>query len=173
MTAIARPDATEHAPYYAKYIDKVPDGDLVAILERQRKETGALLKSIPETKGGHRYAPGKWSIKEVVGHVNDAERVFAYRAMRIARGDATPLASFDQDPYVAAGRFDARPLTDLAAEFDAIRSATIALLKSIDAEAIGRRGTASGKEVSARALAYIIAGHERHHMDILKERYLK
>jgi uncharacterized damage-inducible protein DinB len=173
MTAIARPDATEHAPYYAKYIEKVPAGDLLAILERQRKETAALLKSIPEAKATNRYAPGKWSIKEVVGHVNDAERVFAYRAMRIARGDATPLASFDQDPYVASGKFDSRPLADLAAEFDAIRRATLALFKSLDADTAARRGTASGNGVSARALAYIIAGHERHHMDIVKERYLK
>ena len=173
MTTIARPDATEHAPYYAKYIDKVPEGDLLAILERQRQETLALLKGIPEAKAGHRYAPGKWSIKEVVGHVNDAERVFAYRAMRIARGDGTPLAGFEQEPYVATGKFDARPLADLAAEFDAIRRATQALLKSLDTEAVGRRGTASGNGVSARALAYIIAGHERHHMDLVKERYLK
>ena len=173
MTAIARPDATEHAPYYAKYIEKVPQGDLLSILERQRQETATLLKGIPESKAGHRYAPGKWSIKEVVGHVNDAERVFSYRAMRIARGDATPLASFEQDQFVAAGNFDARSLADLAAEFDAIRRATIALLKSFEAEAISRRGTASGKEVSTRALAYIIAGHERHHIDIVKERYLK
>lgn len=173
MTAIARPDATEHAPYYAKYIEKVPQGDLLSILERQRQETAALLKGIPESKAGHRYASGKWSIKEVVGHVNDAERVFSYRAMRIARGDATPLASFEQDQFVAAGNFDARSLADLAAEFDAIRRATIALIKSFEAEAISRRGTASGKEVSTRALAYIIAGHERHHIDIVKERYLK
>jgi|SRR5579859_2519643 len=173
MTAIARPNATEHAPYYAKYIEKVPQGDLLSILERQRQETATLLKGIPESKAGHRYAPGKWSIKEVVGHVNDAERVFAYRAMRIARGDATPLASFEQDQFVAAGNFDARSLADLAAEFDAIRRATIALLKSFEAEAISRRGNASGKDVSVRALAYIIAGHERHHMDIVKERYLK
>jgi uncharacterized damage-inducible protein DinB len=173
MTAIARPDASEHAPYYAKYIEKVPAGDLLAILERQRQDVAALVKSIPEAKGGHRYAPGKWSIKEVMGHVIDTERIFSYRAMRIARGDQTPLPGFEQNPYVTAGKFDARPLAESAAEFDAVRRATQALFASLDAEALARRGTASGNPVTTRAIAYIVAGHVQHHMDILTERYLK
>jgi len=168
----SRPDATEYAPYYGTYIGKVPDGDLLQSLERERRETLALLRGLTEAQALSRYAPGKWSIKEVVGHVCDSERVFAYRALRIGRGDTTPLASFDQDTYVPAGGFDARPLADLAAEYDAIRGATLALLRSFDAAALGRRGTASGKEVSARGLAWIIAGHARHHFEIVKERYL-
>jgi uncharacterized damage-inducible protein DinB len=168
----SRPDSTEYSPYYGKYVEKVPQGDLLQILERERRETLALLRGLTETQALHRYAPGKWSIKEVVGHVNDSERIFAYRALRIGRGDTTPLASFDQDTYVPAGAFDARPVADLAAEYDAIRGATLALLRSFDEAALARRGTASGKEVSARGLAWIIAGHARHHFDIVRERYL-
>src|SRR4029077_5181557 len=121
----------------------------------------------------HRYAPGKWSIKEVIGHVSDAERVFSHRALRFARGDRTRLPGFDEKAYTPAGRFDARPLPDLAAELDAVRHATIALFAGLDSEALARRGPANNKEVSVRALAYIIAGHERHHVGILRERYLK
>ncbi|MGH2667933.1 MAG: DinB family protein [Gemmatimonadales bacterium] len=173
MTAtIARPEATEYAPFYGTYVSKVPEGDLLEALEAQRRETQALLKAIPEAKALHRYAPGKWSVKEVVGHLADTERVFCYRALRFARGDQTPLAGFDEKAYVPAGGFDARPVADLAAELDAVRRATIALLGSLDAAALARRGTADGKEVSVRALAYIIAGHERHHFAILRERYL-
>ena len=169
--AIPRPDATEYDPYFGGYVSRVPEGDLVATLEAQRRETQSLVAGLTEARALHRYAPGKWSIKEVIGHVTDTERVFCYRAMRFARGDQTPLPGFDEKLYAPAGRFDARPVADLAAELDAVRRATIALLRSFDAEALGRRGTANGKEVSVRALAYIIAGHERHHVAILRERY--
>lgn len=174
MTAamIARPGADEYAPYYSTYIGKVPEGDLQAMLSSQLAETMALLRSIPESRGGYRYAPDKWSIKEVLGHLIDSERIFSYRALRIARGDATPLPGFEQDDYVPAGRFDARTVRDLADEFAAVRQATIHLCAHFDPEAFARRGTASGKPVSARALAYIIAGHELHHVGILKTRYL-
>ncbi len=171
-TPIARPDTSEYAPYYGTYISKVPDSDLLQILEQQRQETQTLLASIPEAKALTRYARGKWSIKEVVGHLIDAECVFAYRALRFARGDQTPLPSFEQDDYVREGRFDVRPLANLAAAFDHVRRATIALFRSLDAEALARRGVASNNEVSVRAIAYIIAGHERHHVEILRERYL-
>jgi uncharacterized damage-inducible protein DinB len=171
--AIPRPDASEYAPHYETYVSKVPAGNLVAILEDQRQETQELLAGIPEGRALHRYAPGKWSIKEVVGHMTDAERVFCYRALRFARGDQTPLSGFDEKAYTPAGKFDARPLPDLAAELDAVRHATIALLSGLDSEALARRGTASTKEISVRALAYIIAGHERHHLGILRERYFK
>lgn len=170
---IPRPDASEYAPHYAAYVTKVPEGNLFTILEAQRRGTQDLLAAIPEGRTLHRYAPGKWSIKEVVGHVADSERVFSYRALRFARGDRTPLPGFDENTYVPAGQFDARALPDLAAELDAIRHATIALFAGLDLEALARQGPANDKEVSVRALAYIIAGHERHHVGILRERYLK
>ncbi len=169
---IPRPEAAEYAPFYGTYIARVPEGDLLQLLEEQRRDSQALLAGIPEARALHRYAPGKWSIKEVVGHLMDSERVFCYRALRFARGDAKPLQGFDETAWVPAGTFDVRPLTDLAAELDAVRRATIALFRSFDAAALARRGTANDKEISVRALAYIVAGHERHHVGILRERYL-
>jgi len=174
MTAslIARPGTDEYAPYYGTYIGKVPDGDLRSMLSSQLTETLALIRSIPESRGGHRYAPDKWSIRQVLGHLADSERIFSYRALRIGRGDSTPLPGFEQDDYVPTGRFDDRTLRDLADELGAVRQATIHLLAHLDEAALERRGTASGKTVSVRALAYIIAGHELHHVGILKTRYL-
>jgi uncharacterized damage-inducible protein DinB len=174
MTAslIARPGTDEYAPYYGTYIGKVPDGDLRSMLSAQLAETLALIRSIPEARGGHRYAPDKWSIKGVLGHLADSERIFSYRALRIARGDATPLPGFEQDDYVPAGGFDDRTLRDLAEELAAVRQATSHLFAHLDPAALERRGTASGKPISVRALAYIIAGHELHHVGILKTRYL-
>ena len=176
MTAAAppipRPVAGEYAPYYDRYIGKVPDGDLLRTLESQRRETQQLLAGLSEQKALHRYAPGKWSIKEVIGHVTDAERVFCYRALSFARGDKNPLPSFDEEAWAPAGKFDARPLADLAAELDAVRRATIALFSGLPHDALARRGVASDNEVSVKSLAWIIAGHERHHVAILRERYL-
>ncbi|HET7250561.1 MAG TPA: DinB family protein [Gemmatimonadales bacterium] len=171
-TLIARPGTDEYAPYYGTYIGKVPDGDLRAMLASQLAETLALIRSIPESRGGHRYAPDKWSIKGVLGHLADSERIFSYRALRIGRGDTTPLPGFEQDDYVPMGNFDARTLRDLADELAAVRQATLHLFAHLDQAAFERRGTASGKPVSVRALAYIIAGHELHHVGILKTRYL-
>ena len=171
-TSTQRPGADEFAPYYARYIDRVPDGAIVPQLESQLASTLQLLRAIPESRGDHRYAPGKWSIKETIGHLNDSERIFAYRALRIGRGDTKPLAGFDQDPYVETGRFDARTLADLVEELAAIRASTVALFRSFDAEALARRGTASENPVSTRALGYMILGHELHHVAILRERYL-
>ena len=167
-----RPSSGEYAPYYEKYVSLVPVGDVVETLERQVAETLALLRELTEEQGASRYAPGKWSVKEVIGHLIDAERVFAYRALRFARGDRTPLPGFEQDDYVTAGNFDARPLADLADEFEHVRRSTVALLRPLGEVEWGRSGTASDKEVSVRAIAYIIAGHELHHMRILRERYL-
>ena len=177
MTATAptptqRPDAAEFAPYYARYVDRVPNGAIVPLLEAQIAATLQLLHAIPEERGGHRYAPGKWSIKETIGHLSDSERIFAYRALRIGRGDAKPLAGFDQDPYVQTGRFDSRSLAGLIDELATIRAATVALFRSFDAEALTRVGTASENPVSTRALGFIILGHELHHTAILRERYL-
>ena len=169
--AIPRPVAPEYAPYYGRYIDKVPDGDLLRTLEDQGRETQAVLAGLSEAKALHRYAPGKWSVKEVIGHVTDTERVFSYRALRFARGDATALPGFDENAWVPAGSFDARSLADLAAELDAVRRATLTLFRGLDAAALARRGTASDNAVSVRAIAWIIAGHERHHVALLHERY--
>lgn len=166
-----RPAPDEYAPFYANYIALVPEGGVIAQLERQATEFARLLESIPEDRADHAYAPGKWTIKEVVGHLTDAERVFAYRALRFARGDATPLAPFDEDAYVPAAAFGARTLADLSQEFQAVRNATVALFRGLPTEAWTRRGIASGHEVSVRALAWIAAGHELHHRKVLIERY--
>ena len=170
--ATARPRPDEYAPYYEKYVSRVPDGEIVEVLRTQIGETLALLGGLPEERALHRYGPGKWSVKEVVGHMIDLERIMSYRMLRIARGDTTPLPGFDENAYVPAGSFDARPLSSLRHDFEVVRAATLALLESLDANAAARRGTASNFEVTARAVAYIIAGHERHHVAILRERYL-
>jgi transposase len=168
---IARPAPSEYAPFYAGYVERVPEGDVLAQLARQLDETRALLGDLPPSRAVHRYAAGKWSVAEVVGHVTDAERIFAYRALRIARGDATPLASFDENAYVPAGSFDRRTLPDLLDELATVRYATLTLMRGLPAEAWARSGVASGRPVSVGALAYIIAGHELHHVAILRERY--
>lgn len=170
--ALERPPATEYAPYQAGYVAGVPDGDIFEILSRQRVEFPEFLRSFGEARGGYRYAPGKWSIKEMVGHVNDTERVFAYRALRFARGDETPLPSFEQDDYVRTANFDARSVASLADEFSHLRAGTLDLYYHLNADALGRRGTASGFVVSVRAMAFVIAGHVAHHDRVLRERYL-
>jgi hypothetical protein len=166
-----RPGADESVAYYRGYINEVPDGDLIENLMRQSEEARGLLSGLSEEAASRRYAPGKWSVKEVLGHILDTERVMGYRLLRIARGDATPLAGFDQDAFAVAGRFDRRPLGALLAEYAAVRGATIALLRSLEEEDLAHRGTANGNPVSARALAWIISGHERHHLIVVRERY--
>jgi hypothetical protein len=170
---ITRPQQDEYVSYYHKYITLVPEGDLVETLRTQITDTLSLLGSIPESRGSHRYAPGKWSIKEVVGHMADVERVMTYRALRIARADATPLPGFDENAWVPAANFESRTLASLAHELHEVRRATVAFFETLEPEAATRRGTANNSPISARALAYIIAGHERHHVGILSERYLK
>lgn len=167
-----RPAADEYDPYYRRYIEQVPDGPLDAVLEAQMRDTQTLLRGVGAERAEHRYAPGKWSVKEVVGHLADVERVMSYRMLRIARGDATALAGFDENAYVPEGRFGRRPLADIAAELAAVRGATVALVRSLDDVALERRGSANGSPVSARGLAFIIAGHERHHLGVLRERYI-
>lgn len=169
---LQRPAEGEFNPYYGKYIEKVPDGDFVELLARQADDTLSILRAIPENMAGHAYAEGKWTIKELVGHVCDAERIFSYRLLRFGRGDQTPLASFDENAYVPAGQFAQRTLASLVEEFAAIRAASIALVAGLPADAWLNTGAASGSAVSARALAYIIAGHELHHREILLTRYL-
>jgi hypothetical protein len=169
---VKRPSSSEYAPYYGKYIELVPDGPIVDVLRSQMSETLKLLRSIPEAKGSHAYAPGKWTIKEVVGHVTDGERVFSYRALRFARADATALPGFDENQYTPNGEFGSRTLQNLADELEIVRRSTAALFEGLPKDAATRMGTASNNPVSVQALAYIIAGHERHHVKLLKERYL-
>lgn len=168
----ARPEANEYAPDYEKYVSLVPDEDLVKTLERQGAETVALLRSLTEEQGAHRYEPGKWSVKQVVGHVSDGERLFSYRALSIGRGDRAALPGMEQEEWMAGVDFDARTLASLVDEFEAVRSATLHLLRHLSPEAWVRRGVVSDNEVTVRALAYIIAGHEAHHIRVLRERYL-
>jgi hypothetical protein len=167
-----RPALAEYDPCYWKYIELVPDGDIVEILSSQINNTLAQLGKASDEKACQSYAPGKWSIKEVVGHVIDSERIFAYRALRISRNDKTPLAGFEQDDYVAGTNFNTRPLAGLIEEFKAVRSASIHLFKPLTDAEWQRRGIANGKEITTRALAYNIAGHELHHVGVLKSRYL-
>jgi len=169
---MSRPESSEHAPYYERYTTLVPEGDIVSILTRQMEETLQLLRGVDEARAGYRYAPDKWSIKQLVGHVIDGERIFSYRALRFARNDQNPLTGFDQDDFVRGGNFDDRNLSDLVDEFENVRRATIHLFKPLSDEAWLRRGTANDDEVSVRALAYIMAGHVTHHNQILKSRYL-
>ena len=170
-TATARPEAGEYAPYYEKYVSRIAGNDILATLDEQRRQMLLLLSGRDEADGDIRYAPGKWSAREVLGHICDAERIFSYRALRIARNDATPLPSFDENAYVANGPFAHRPLPDLIEEFIAVRRATLSLLRNLDEADWTRRGTASNNPVSVRALAYIIAGHESHHRRLLEEKY--
>jgi Mycothiol maleylpyruvate isomerase N-terminal domain. len=150
----------------------VTDGDIVDTLEKDRTEFLDILRSIPEEKAPHRYAEGKWSVRELLGHVIDAERVFTYRALRFGRGDETELASFDQEVFVQGGDFESRTVADLIQELDHVRTATLDLFGTMSDAAILRSGIASGNRVSTRALAWITAGHARHHMVVLQERYL-
>ncbi|MGH9539921.1 MAG: DinB family protein [Terriglobales bacterium] len=170
-SSIRKPDANEYAPYYQKYISLVPDADILTTLETQGRQTGALLSARKESDGDFRYAPGKWSLKEALGHVIDTERVFAYRALRIARNDQTPMEGFEQDDYVKFGPFGQRSLASLIEEFDSVRKASIALFRGLDEPAWTRRGVANKNEVSVRALAYMMAGHELHHRRIFQEKY--
>src|SRR5580698_5841626 len=169
--AIDRPQSGEYAPYYDRYISLVAGDDVLKTLDQQRREMMLLLSCRDDADGDFRYAPEKWSAKEVLGHICDTERVFVYRALRISRADATPMEGFEQDNYVRNGPFANRPLADLVEDFIAVRRATLSLLRNIDEAAWLRRGVANKNEVTVRALAYIIAGHELHHRRILEEKY--
>lgn len=171
-TPVSPPTASEYGQPYAGYIEKVPAGtDILALLDRQRTEVVERFRTVPETRGAHRYAPGKWSVKEVVVHLSDVERIFAYRALRVARGDDTPLPGFDENRYAPESDADARPLAGLVSEWADVRQATLGLLRHLPPQAWTRRGTASGHPVSVRALAWIMAGHVTHHIGTLEQRY--
>jgi hypothetical protein len=170
-TTLSRPAPDEYLAYYDRYIALVPDGSLVDLLLEQQLETIGMLRRVDEDRAHYAYAPGKWTIKEVVGHLCDAERVFAYRALRFARGDAQPVAGFDENAYAPAGRFNERRLGSLIDEFQSIRAATVHVFRYLSEEEWSRRGVANGNPISVRALGFVIAGHERHHAKLLRDRY--
>jgi uncharacterized damage-inducible protein DinB len=170
--SIGRPAAHECAAYYHPYINQVPGEKPITQLQQQQSDTLAFLQAIPADRWDYRYAAGKWTIKEVILHLIDAERVFAYRCLRVGRDDQTPLPGFDQDQYVPSSQANERRPDSLIQEYQAVREATVELLKNLPQEAWTKMGTASDQPVSVRALAYITAGHELHHIKILKERYL-
>ena len=167
------PTSVEFAPYYAGYIARVPAGDIVETLKRQHPQMVALISSLSAEQAAFRYAPGKWSAREVVGHVIDAERIFAYRALRVGRNDKTPLPGYEENDYVANGNFEERAVADLAADFDHLRTTTIDLFRQFTQDAWLYTGIANAFDISVRSIAWIIAGHELHHREILTTRYLK
>ncbi len=171
IAATVRPGDDEFAPFYAGYVAAVPDGDITRTLSQEGESFLGRLKHLSEEQGAAAYAPGKWSVKEVICHITDAERIFTYRLLRIGRGDATPLAAFDENAYAAHCEANARSMDSLLGEFAAVRGATLALLRWLPEAAWTRRGTASGKTVSVRGLAWIAAGHARHHDRVLREKY--
>ena len=169
---IQRPHSTEYAHFYGTYIRTVPeDIDIVALMDASMKELVAFFKTVEKSKANYRYAPEKWTVKEVLIHLIDTERIMAYRALRIARGDKSPIEGFEQDDYVRNGPFGHCRLSDLVEEFMHVRRATVALFRNLDEPAITRKGIANKQEITARALAYIIAGHELHHRRIVEEKY--
>jgi hypothetical protein len=168
---MSRPERTEAAPYYFTYIDRIPQDDVVGVMESQLEDFGRILAGISEEKSLHRYAPEKWSIRQVLSHMNDTERAFAFRALWFGRGFHDPLPSFDQNISVNAARADEYAWASHVAEFRDVRRGTLALFWKLPLEAWRRSGVASGSMVSVNALAYIIAGHVAHHVEILQERY--
>lgn len=166
------PDSTEFAPYYGKYTSLVNSDNIIATLETQAQRSRAAYQTLTEEQSSFRYAPDKWNIRQTLGHVVDTERIFSYRALRIARGDKTPIEGFEQDDYVRNAPFEHCTMAELLDEFAVVRRATVLLFRSLPADAWRRRGIASNNEVSVRALAYIIAGHELHHIAVLNEKYL-
>lgn len=171
-TAIRIPQRDETAPYYFRYIDRVPDDNVIAVLDRQSEEVPAWLAAISEEKSLHRYAPDKWTIREVLSHVNDCERVFVSRAMWFARNFDSPLPSFDQDICIAAAEANRISWQDHIEEFRAIRAATLFFFRNLPEAAWDKHGIASGNPFTVRALAYIIAGHVVHHLGVIRERYM-
>lgn len=172
LQSIPRPGADEFAPYYGTYVDKVvEDGPILEILAGLGHELRTTMAGIDDERGGYRYAEDKWSIKEVLGHLIDAERIFSCRALCFARGEKQPLPGMDQDEFVLGGEFDERPITSLLDEHRTVRESTIALFGGLSGDQLRRRGVASGCEFTCRSVAYIIAGHERHHLGVLRQRY--
>ena len=168
-----RPQTDEFAEYYGSYINLVPDANILNTLKKQHAETSALISSLSEEQGSLRYAPGKWSIKELIGHLIDSERIFAYRALRFGRNDKIDLPGFDQNGYIENADFDSRTMADLASEYSHVRSATLDLFEHLTNEAWARRGVANESPITVRAIAWIISGHELHHLARIRSDYLK
>ncbi|HEX8895343.1 MAG TPA: DinB family protein [Terriglobales bacterium] len=166
---ISRPADNEHAPSYATYISKVPDGDLLNFMELQPDQFNGLINDLTDEQAIEPPAPGKWSVKQVLGHLCDTERIMGYRALRFARADKTEIEGFEQDDYVAAANSNARSATELLAELKSVRGATLSLLESLTTAESERSGMANGKSISVRALAYVIAGHAQHHLELLRK----
>ena len=164
--------SNEYAPFYAGYVSQVNNQDILEVLQLQSQELEQLFSSLSEEQGLFAYADGKWTLKELLGHLNDAERVFSYRLFRIGRGDQTPLPGFEQDDYIETALSNQRTIQSLIEEFKGIRAATLSLIDSLSDEDLLRKGTASNTPVSVRALMAITAGHVKHHLVIIKERYL-
>ncbi|WP_242693036.1 DinB family protein [Sabulibacter ruber] len=170
---IPKPQPGEYHEYYQKYIQGISDqADVLDVLHQQRYDVAQLFGRVSEAEANFAYAPGKWSIKQLLGHMNDTERIMTYRALCIARGEQSPLPGFDENEYVTNAGFEERTLAGLLQEHQVVREATIALFDTLPAAAYPRVGNANGSPISVAALAFIIAGHERHHLNILKERYL-
>lgn len=171
MESVTSVDRIEYAPFYETYVCRVPPGDIVEILSEQVADTLGLIRSVTADREQYRYQPGKWSVREVVGHMIDTERVFTFRALAFARGEAAPLPGMNQDEYAAGSNAASRPLAELVAEFAAVRGATVALFRSFSGEVWSRVGVASGCSFTVRAVPFIIAGHELHHRRGLEENY--
>jgi hypothetical protein len=167
---LSRPEAGEYAASYAKYVALATEQDVVAALKTDLDETLSLLRGLPEATANTRHAPYTWSIKQVIGHLTDAERIFSTRALRFGRNDPTPVPSFEENSYVDNAAFDSVPFGDLLEEFEHLRRADIALFRNLPAEAWSRTGIASNNPVTVRALVYVILGHARHHMNIVRKR---
>jgi hypothetical protein len=172
MLSTQPPAIDEYPQGYADYVERVPaETDILDVLAHQLEETSGRLAGVPEARGGFRYAPAKWSVKELVGHLSDTERIMVYRALRFARGDGAPLAGFDENAYVPETGADDRSLASLVGEWVAVRQASLAFFHGLPGDTWARRGTVDGKPLTVRALAYIVAGHEQHHVEVLRTRY--
>ena len=173
QAAATKPVPTEHAPEFSRYVTLVPEGDIIQTLVQQSENTLALLQTLPSDKADFRHAPDKWSVKELLGHLIDSERIFSFRALCFARNDQTPLPGYEQNDYVRNANVDNRNLVEMAEEFATVRRATIQLFRPLNETEWLRHGKANENDISVRALAYIIAGHELHHMEVLRTRYLQ
>jgi len=169
---LSKPQPEEYLEHFEPYIREVPEGELISLLELQPEEAMLKLGALSNEAGNYKYAEGKWSLKEVLGHITDTERVMSYRLLRIARGDQTPLPGFNEELFVNHANFERLSIQQLLKDFITVRNSTLSLVRQLDGEAWQRVGTASGGPVSSRALAYIIAGHAIHHFRIIRERYL-
>ena len=169
--SLSRPLPGEFDPAYGAYLAEAPEGDVLALLEAQGREIQALYGGLGKGQGNHRYAPGKWSLKDLLLHLTDAERIFAYRCLRIGRGDETPLPGFDEEAFATAGQADARTVGDLLGEFLAVRQASLTLFRGLPPEAWTRRGTTNGRVITARCVPFLCLGHAAHHLAVIRERY--